>query len=233
MSDGALAIWPIKSGSSTRRDKGIKMSELNSTTGDSDLEVEEAYQKIPPDLPPEPTPPRGRSFFRSCLLWSIGLLGLFALGIAATWVLQVRPRMEEISVITAERDALHDQVSEFEEQADQLATLTIEYEQLEEQFAIAAGHRALLGILLDVTAARLALERSDTPTAVVALGRTQERVDELEEAMDPDHRDSLESIQKRLELVWSELEDHPDTAARDLDILITALITLERSLYGR
>jgi hypothetical protein len=209
------------------------MSELNSTPGDSGLEVEEGYQKIPPDLPPEPPTPRWRGFFRSCLLWSIGLLGLFALGIAATWVLQVRPRMDEISVITVERDALQDQVSELEEQADQLATLSVEHEQLEEQFAIAAGHRALLGILLDVTTARLALERSDTPAAVVVLGRTQERVNELEEAMDPEHRDSLESIQKRLELVWNELEDDPETAARDLDILVTALISLERSLYGR
>ena len=88
-------------------------------------------------------------------------------------------------------------------------------------------HILLLRILADVNASRLALTADDPNSAYLYLKPTQDRLHELDDLLGSEHRQVVEAMRKRLELVASELKRDPDIAQSDLDVLADTLLQLE------
>ena len=83
----------------------------------------EASVAVQPAVQPAPSKKKGSGFLRTCLFWSVGLFGIFALGIAATWVLQVRPRSAQIEKLGVQATTAQADVVDLEERLDLLLPL--------------------------------------------------------------------------------------------------------------
>ena len=56
--------------------------------------------------PPAPPPGKFQRFLRKVLLWAVGLLGVFALGVGVTWVMLVRDLRTENADLQSQVEAL-------------------------------------------------------------------------------------------------------------------------------
>ena len=202
--------------------------ELSARFDGLEVEKDQVREAVPQRSGKQPG--RGSRFLRSCLFWSVGLLGIFALGIAATWVLQVRPRASQLTKIERENSTLQVQVNELQTQVEEMRPLEEENVKLEADVQAKAQALLIFGIIEDIYTAQLALVEKEIKDARAALTNVGDDLIRLESELSGAEREVVRDLSNRVELVLSEMERDPEAALQDLDIMLSTLITLKGSL---
>jgi hypothetical protein len=183
--------------------------------------------------PDEPKPPsRLGRFFRRALRWVTGLIVVFGLGVGTTWYVRVRPMFDQVQDLRNQLQAAEITIGELESQIADFTPLQGANQVLEAQLSETQLHVDVLQVLVDVTAAQLALTNDDVVTAKASLTGTDARLADLQEKLQGEDQQTIEGMRTRLDLVLGELESDSTAALSDLNVLTTNLIALDRSLFG-
>ncbi len=193
----------------------------------------EAPVAVQPPVQPAPTKKKGSGFLRTCLFWTVGLLGIFALGIAATWVLQVRPRSAQIEKLGVQAATLQAEVIDLEGRLDLLLPLEDENAALLVEATAMDQGQALLRVLLSVKTAQMALMMDDAADALEGLENTREDLERVAQGTTGAEAEVLQDLINRLDLIQSEIDRDPEAAYQDLEILANTLVTLEHAISIR
>jgi len=185
----------------------------------------------------QPKPPsRVGNFFRKALRWITGLLAVFAVGVGTTWFVRVQPMNVELDNLKNQLQAAELTVKDMETQITEMTTMASELlsenESIKIQLQETQLHVDVMRILVDVTTAELALANEDTVTAKASLSGTDTRLATLQEQLQGDDQQTIADMRTRLALVLEELETNRFAAKSDLDVLMSNLLALERSLFG-
>jgi DNA repair ATPase RecN len=169
---------------------------------------------------------------RRFLLWTVGLLVLFALGVVAAWFLQIQPMREQNRTLRSDLTDAQQQVESLSSEVDRLKPFEAESEALKEQVAQLESHIFLLDVLVDVSKAQLGLVEEDAIAAKDALQGTGDHLKQLEERLSGPDAEAVRGMSERLALALEEVESDEFAARRDLEILANNLIALEQRLFG-
>jgi hypothetical protein len=216
---------PDTESSATESEQGAEFETGTPMSDEADVVEREPYEQ-----PSEEQPARMRPFLRRALLWLVGLLGVFALGIAATWFTQVMRLQrenaalgEEIAAVEAEAET---EIASIREQ------LGAEIKALNESLAESELEIELLNALVDVSSAQVAFELGDEVGVRAALAGTDDRLAMLQRELSPDGAAAVDALRERLETVLDELGSDSDAVEEELERLSVNLLALERSLFG-
>lgn len=193
----------------------------------------EAPVAVQPPVQPAPSKKKGSGFLKTCLFWTVGLLGIFALGIAATWVLQVRPRSAQIEKLGVQAATLQAEVIDLEGRLDLLLPLEDENAALLVEATAMDQGQALLRVLLSVKTAQMALMMDDAADALEGLENTREDLERVAQGTTGAEAEVLQDLINRLDLIQSEIDRDPEAAYQDLEILANTLVTLEHAISIR
>jgi hypothetical protein len=215
--------------------------------GAPDISTAESIQPEP-DLPPER---QRRSRVRRGLYGFGVLLIFFLLGAGLVALLLYGPAQQELDQankqlrdadgriselqdqvaaldpLPAQLDEANAQLKDAEKRLSELQLQVTALEPLPDQLDNASQHAAVLGVLADVNAARLALTGGDTASARLYLSATPERLSRLAETLGKEHDAVANAMQKRLELIVKEISRERKLAQTDLDALANQLMQLE------
>jgi cell division protein FtsB len=191
----------------------------------------EAEAVATPEMDIVPPPPsKFRRILRTILLWAIGLLGVFALGVGVTWFTLVNPvradkqaLMEELDAVRAEGEA---QLSDLQSQHD------LEIQSLRDEMVEDSLHMDLLTVMVDVSSARLALDLNNDVGARAALAGSDERLEKLQTGLQENGLEAVKELRAQLALALDSLESKPANADRAIEQLVEDLLKLERSLFS-
>ena len=188
-----------------------------------------AVEMEPIEAAPRPPSRLGR-FFRKVLLWSIGLLGVFALGMGALWVTQVRRLQDERKTLRNEIETLQAEGTAAVEalRAEQSG----EIETLEKAIGEANLHVQLVNALVDVSSARVALGQEDIVGVRAALAGTDDRLATLQKELGSDGTSAVKALREQLASALSALKEDPALSDQELERLIANLLALERSVFS-
>jgi len=213
---------------------------------ESEKETPSPWDSLRPIEPKadEPKPPsRLGRFFRKALRWVTGLIVVFGIGVGTTWFVRVQPMSDQLEDLNNQLQAAELTANELESQYSskqnekqdletQLSDAQLRIESLEEELLNAELNVDSMKILVDVSSAQLALENDDIVTAKASLAGTDTKLGELEEKIQGEDQETIEGMRSRLALVLDELETNRFAAMRDLEVLASNLMALERSLFG-
>jgi hypothetical protein len=200
----------------------------------------EPVESVPEPIMPEPEvfepveevkpPSRFQRILRRILIWALGLLGVFAVGVAVTWITQIRP-------LQSDKQDLMDEIEAVKTQAEaDIAAIEADFEsKLEAKQAEldeAALHTNLLSALVDVSSARVALGLEDTLGARSALAGLDDRLTELQQELGGDSSAAVMGLREQLASVLAGMADDPLEADSDLASMTDNLLRLERSIFG-
>lgn len=201
-----------------------------------------------PGLPPQR---HRRTRLRRGLYVLSALLIVFLLGAGVVGLLLYLPAQQELSQANEQLRDAEGRISELQDQTATLEPLPGQLDQANAQLRDAerriselqdqvttleplpteldnvSRHAAVLGVLADVNAARLALAGGDTASARLYLSATPERLGRLTEALGKEHDAVTSAMQKRLELIVKEIGRESKLAQTDLDALANQLMQLE------
>jgi|SaaInl7_200m_RNA_FD_contig_71_301675_length_1017_multi_3_in_0_out_0_1 hypothetical protein len=206
---------------------------------------------VEPVTEPEPEVPKKvnkvRRFLRNLLRWILGILIVFGFGFLTAVLVIYRPELlasrEQLKQTSIELTSVQEQLVETETTyqnsiavlEDQVAALQPLADENQSLLAIQNEHQlhtAILDARLDVANAQLALTGGDTALANVILAQTGETLTTISSLMPENQQELVTTMEARLELILSELEEDPFAAQSDLDVLEKALLELEDALFG-
>ena len=192
-----------------------------------------ASQPMPPAPEPGPKPPsRVGRFFRLALRWAVGIIVVFALGLAATWFTQVQPKASQVATLTSALGTVQAQATREQQQLNALQGVQAENATLKASLDKAQVHLELLKALEDVTSAQVELAQGNPSLAKAYLAQTDSRLAALGQDLQGSDATAVKSLQDRLGLASGELETNSFAAQRDLEVLASDLVNLEMSLFG-
>jgi len=171
-------------------------------------------------------------FLRRALRWAAAAIAVFALGVAATWFAQVRPRTQQIEALIQALAEVEAQRDQLQEQVAELEGVRSENEALQASLQEAQARLDLLSILVDVTSAQLAIAQEDPGAAKAALQPTDETLGDLGKKLGPSEAAVIASLRDRVKLVIREVEGDLFAAQRDLEVLANSLLEIEREHFG-
>ncbi|MEK7682645.1 MAG: hypothetical protein AAB321_01205, partial [Chloroflexota bacterium] len=184
-----------------------------------------------PEAEPKAEGRLGR-FLRRALRWAAAAGAVFALGVAATWFAQVRPRTQQIEALIQALAEVEAQRDQLQEQVAELEGVRSENKALQASLREAQARLDLLSILVDVTTAQLAIAEEDPIAAKVALEETDQTLRDLGEKLDPREASAIASLRERVGLVLGEIDADIFAAQRDLEVLANSLLEIEREHFG-
>lgn len=189
-----------------------------------------------PPVPPaiQPTPRSGWAPWKSrALRWTTGLLVIFALGLVATWLVQVRPLRQQVAVLEQERESLLASVADLQAQTDRLEGVDAENTALKATQAVLEQNSALLMANVGTVRAQFVLASGgDAGEAVEALSTADGQLEVLEKALSGTQQESVRALRYRLAMAVEEIESDPFAAQRDLEVLANGLETMAKDLSG-
>ncbi len=183
---------------------------------------------------PKPTPASPSKSRRSqALRWATGLLVVFALGLGATWMAQVRPLQQHVAVLEQEQGVLQADLTDLRAQVAQMEAVRAENVALKVGQAKLDQSFALLKATVGTLQAQLVLAAGgEAQEAAKALASVDSQLAVLEQAIVGSQQADVQILRERLALAVSELESDPFAARRDLEVLANGLDTMEKALSG-
>ncbi len=184
-----------------------------------------------------------RRFFRRFIRWSAGLLIVFGFGLITGIFVLYRPAIkdsEQVRQLSASESAsAQEQIASLETQVTELKAEITRLQSLEGANATLSAQQqeyeleiAILDVRLDVSSALNALAAEDGPRARITLEKTSETLNALQALLDAEQQGVIATMQQRLELVMSEIEDDPYAAQSDLNVLAANLLQLQDALFA-
>jgi len=172
-------------------------------------------------------------FMRPALRWTAAIVGLFALGLLAAYLLLYNPTAQQLAATRVELQAAQQQAGDTKAALaaaqKNLADMQVQYNQAQGALKKAAIRVSLLQVSNQVAAARLALYNKDGTAAQKALTDARTILDQVLPDVKGIDANAGTQLDSRLTLVTSELND-PATAQADLAILATKLSDLDSAL---
>ncbi len=202
-----------------------------------------AGESPPPEIkteavPPVPAPPvesRFRRGLRRTIRWSAGLLLIFALGLLAGTIAFYMPQAREAARVESLRVQAEERIAALEVEIESMEAQLDAFEQNQDvqQKALDAAnmHIFILSALADVTQARLSLALDNPEDAQLALTNTPDTLEALTGLVDSEQTDALQAMQQRLDLALSGLDNDPEAALSDLEVLANNLVKLENTYF--
>jgi len=189
-----------------------------------------------PPLAPSPSSLESSRFspwLRRALRWATGLLVVFAMGLGATWLAQVRPLQAQVESLEQERATLEAQAADLTLQLQAMEAVRAENVSLKVDQAKLEQQRLVLQAMTATAQAQLALTDG---SAVEAPGPLLSRVDghltSLQNGLAGSMQQDVRDLRDRLALAAGEVESDPFAARRDLEVLANGLRMLEEQLSG-
>lgn len=186
--------------------------------------------------PPSPSstePSRFRSWLRRALRWATGLLIVFALGLGATWLAQVRPLQLRVEALEQEREALETQAADLKLQVQAMGAVRAENVRLKVDQARLEQQRLVLQAMTATAQAQLALAGgSAVEVPGPLLAQVEGHLAALQDMLAGSVQQEVRDLRDRLALAAGELTSDPFAAQRDLEILANGLRMLEEHLSG-
>jgi chromosome segregation ATPase len=168
---------------------------------------------------------------RRTLRWATGLLVIFALGLAATWLVQVQPLRRQVATLEQERESLQASVADLQAETTRLEGVDAENAALKATEAELERSSALLAARVGALQAQYVLASGgDAGKAVDALSSADGKLEILEKALAGTQQESVRSLRYRLAMAAEEVRADPFAAQRDLEVLANGLETLEKEL---
>jgi chromosome segregation ATPase len=159
------------------------------------------------------------------------VVGLFALGLLAGYILLYQPAARQLARtqadLAAERSRAGDLESAAADSQAKLDELQRSYAAAQSGLDAATARMHLARMAGTILQARLALVDRDGPAAQKALKAAQVEFEALRPGAEKADSAAVEAIKLRLDLAVSELTRDPKTAQADLQILSEALATLD------
>lgn len=216
----------------------IQAPETEQKLGEAEKETGEAGEmEIPREEVEEIEtggPSRGRRFLR----WVLGILILMGIGFLAAILLFYVPMRNQANGLRTELDqseqrieTLNQTIDQREQRIQNLQSLEKRNQDLEAELQQARLHIAILQARNDVAAARLSLNEDNVAQARIALSQTSDTLDNIANLLPANQRDVVTSMQQRLDLALSGIENDQYAASSDLDVLATNLTELENTLF--
>jgi hypothetical protein len=204
--------------------------DIESDAAQTNVVEHEPGWDAPSEEPSAERPGRMRPFFRRALLWLVGLLGVFALGVAATWFTQVTRLQRDNAALQAEIETVAAEAeSEIASVRDERQA---EIESLNDRLAESDLQIELLNALIDVSSAQVAFKLGDEVGVRAALAGTDDRLAMLQGELSPDGAAAVDALRERVETVLDELGSDSEAVEEELERLSVNLLALERSLFG-
>lgn len=162
------------------------------------------------------------------------IVGFFALGVLAAYLLLYRPENQALKAARGELAAARTQIAVVEEQGRRTqADLDASRNRVNEVMAVLESREARINLLLlenHIAEARLALANRDGPRAQAALTAARESLQPLLPVIRTIDRELADSLDMRLALSLNELSRDPKTAASDLELLDSALELVDKKM---
>jgi hypothetical protein len=169
-------------------------------------------------------------FMRPFLRWTAAIVGLFALGMLATYLLLYTPATQQLAATRTDLQSAQQQAAKtsatLAAAQTNLADLQTRYDQSQAALKKAGIRVSLLQVANQVAAARLALDSRDGATAQKALADARTFLNQVLPDVKSADANAATQLDSRLTLAVSELND-PTTAQADLAILATKLSALD------
>jgi hypothetical protein len=156
-------------------------------------------------------------------------VGMFALGMLATYFALYRPAEQDLQATTTQLNKISAQYDATVKELNSLKAATLQ----EQAAKLNADVRINLQMMINhVMITRTAIVGRDFPNAKTALTSAQNDISTIMNlpSVNQPLRDDLKLIDARLTLVSSELSSDPVAAQSDLDLLIQKLTELDKSL---
>jgi hypothetical protein len=169
-------------------------------------------------------------FMRPVMRWTAAIVGLFALGMLAAYLLLYTPASQQLAAARAELQSAQQQAgktnSTLAAAQKNLADLQTQFDQSQAALKKAGMRVSLLQVANQIATARLALDNRDGAAAQKALADARTILNQVLPDVRSTDASAATQLDSRLTLVVSELND-PATAQADLAILANKLSTLD------
>ena len=176
---------------------------------------------IPP--PPPETPSGFALWLRKALRWTLAFVVVFALGTAANWWFQVRPKTTAIADLTSQLDSASQELETLRPKAAEAERLSASLDRVEREVLA-------LQALVQVNEARLALAQGDATGARMPLLLAEAKLASLGTRVPSAQLETITGVRERLALALQELQNNAFAAERDLEIMANDLNQLVREI---
>lgn len=169
-------------------------------------------------------PTKFQRFLRKALIWlGVGVV-LFAAGFATFYFTLYRPKADALNQTEAQLTQAQSDVQSLE---SDLADANSQLDAL----AQADAHRALLSVIADIYAARLALTEEDTVSAKSALLNTADTLNEITDQIAAFDSGLATTLPQRLNIIITNIDRDAETAISDCDQMLKDLKQVETALF--
>lgn len=191
----------------------------------NDQPLAEGSGSVPPPVGKGSTRPEKRplSIWRRLFRLLLVMLIVFGLGAILVIFTLYIPQREQLQRAENRIEELslqkQDELQAANEEIQRLTTIEDRYGITQAQADQLQLQNLVLKIKLDVISARLALVSDDPGEASQALSETKDRIAELKELVGDQEQRNIENLDRRLDLVLSEIEEETFAAISDLEVM--------------
>ncbi len=186
--------------------------------------VPEAMDEILPETEQKKEPTKFQLFVRKALIW-LGVAAVFFLaGFVTFYFTLYRSKADTLDQTQAQLTQAESDIQELE---GQLADANTQVDAL----TTADNQRALLSVMVDIYAARLALVQEDTVSAKAALSDTADTLGEISDVIAGFDTGLANALPNRLNLIITNIDRDPETAIADCDQMLKDLSQAETALF--
>lgn len=180
--------------------------------------------------PPSQRMERAKGFLRKLLMWIVGVIGVFALGVGVAYVFLVRDLQSSNDDLKVQVEALQAEQATIE--GSLRAECDAEMAAVQAEVDEANLHVQLVNALVDVSSARVALGQDDLVGIRAALAGTDERLASLQDGLGTDGTTAVKALRDQLAALLDNLGQDALTLDNELERLTSNLLALERSLFS-
>ncbi len=190
---------------------------------------EEAVEEIPQE---KKGLSRARKIWRRILIWLVVIAVAFAGGFFLDTMIRYLPEQERTVALQADLDDAQSEIDALEEEIDRLMAFEEVNTALSEEINQLNLHLVLLSLRASVADASLAVEQDRQDDAKLALDKVGSTLEILNDMLNEDQAEVVDSMIQRYELVMIDMESDGSTVLTDLELLSLKLLTLENTLFS-
>lgn len=216
----------------------IENHEEKITTEEEHAPQPEVAAEVPPEskvaeLPPRPES-RFRSFLRGFVRWTLGILVVFFIGVAAALLLFYRPVSQKLTAadqdISQANQQIADQTTSINRLTAENTDLKKQVSDIQTQVSQLQTQLALVQALSDARSASLAIADKDSAGAQLAVTQLSHSLDLLAADLGADHADIMALLKADVQQASQALRSNLASGRPILDRLVTNLTRLEDTL---
>ncbi len=173
---------------------------------------------------------------RPFLRWTAAVVGLFALGLLAGYLLLYQPVRQQLDAANSQLGQQNNEITRLQGEAvslqNTLVTANQRLQSAQDGLQKAQARNNLLVVIYDVANARTYLAQKDGGKVLQAIQKAQADMQMVQPYMAANKKELADELTSRLATVNSTLARDPQLAASDLNNLYEALLAANDLLFG-